>query len=62
MDVDKRRIALQCGFDEVEIAEAQLARQPIDEWLAALGEFGASYQPGALSGPSIFQRRAGARP
>ena len=58
---DQFAFALQCGFDEVEIDAERLARQPIDQWLAALGDVTLSYQESPDGSPSIFARRAIAR-
>ena len=58
---DQFAFALQCGFDEVEIDEARLARQPVEQWLGALGDVTLSYQPSPDGTPSIFQLRATAR-
>jgi uncharacterized protein (DUF934 family) len=57
---DQFAFALQCGFDEIEISDAQAERQPIEQWLHALGLIGASYQEGADGDGSIFQRRRAA--
>ena len=56
---DQFAFALQCGFDEVEIDEEQAARQPVEQWLRALGAIGERYQtvPDRLS---IFARRRSA--
>lgn len=35
---------LACGFNEVEIKDEHLARQPIEQWQAALRSNSASYQ------------------
>ena len=58
---DQFAFALQCGFDEVEIDADRLARQPIEQWLAALGDVTLSYQEATDGTPSIFARRAAAR-
>lgn len=66
---DQFAFALQCGFDEVEIADERVGRQPIAQWLRAPTEIAASYQAsyrasyrdGAPVGASIFARRAAAR-
>ena len=58
---DQFAFALQCGFDEVEIDEARLARQPVGQWLEALGDVTLSYQDGPDGTLSIFARRAAAR-
>lgn len=42
---DQFAFALDCGFDEVEIGEEQAARQPIEQWLAALTQVTLSYRP-----------------
>lgn len=58
---DQFAFALHCGFDEIEISEAQAQRQPIEQWLHALGLIGASYQDGEDGIVSIFRRRQAAR-
>ena len=58
---DQFAFALQCGFDQVEIDDARLARQPLDQWLAALGDVTLSYQSSPDGTPSIFERRKAAR-
>ena len=40
---DQFAFALDCGFDEVEISDEQAARQPVGQWLHALGTIGATY-------------------
>ena len=56
---DQFPFAIACGFDEVEIDEERSMRQPIEQWLEALGSIEDSYQdvPGQTS---IFARRAAA--
>jgi uncharacterized protein (DUF934 family) len=58
---DQFALALQCGFDEVEIDADRLARQPLEQWLAALGDVTLSYQDSPDGSPSIFARRAVSR-
>ena len=58
---DQFAFALQCGFDEVEIDDARLARQPLDQWLSALEDVTLSYQSSPDGTPSIFERRKAAR-
>ena len=58
---DQFAFALQCGFDQVEIDDARLARQPLDQWLAAPGDVTLSYQSSPDGTPSIFARRSEAR-
>jgi uncharacterized protein (DUF934 family) len=57
---DQFAYALACGFDEVELPEALAARQPVEQWLAALGSISATYQRGYGAG-SILDRRRAAR-
>ena len=52
--------ALDCGFDEVEISEERLARQPVAQWLAALDAIDVAYQPNERVA-DIFARRRAAR-
>ena len=58
---DQFAFALQCGFDQVEIDDARLARQPLDQWLSALGDVTLSYQSSPDGTASIFERRKAAR-
>lgn len=53
--------ALACGFDEVELPDAVAARQPPEQWRAALGIVTEHYQTGYGAGPSILQKRLAAR-
>jgi uncharacterized protein (DUF934 family) len=50
--------ALACGFDEVEIPDAIAARQPVEQWLAALSHVTLSYQRDYAQGERILERRA----
>lgn len=52
--------ALDCGFDEVEISDERLARQPVEQWLAALDAIDVAYQPNERV-TDIFSRRRAAR-
>lgn len=56
---DQFAFALQCGFDEVEIGDARVQRQPLFQWLEALGSISDSYQDGPVQ-PSILARRSAA--
>lgn len=58
---DQFGFALHDGFDEVEIDEAQAARQPVEQWLHARALISESYQQTAGGVPTIFQRRRAAR-
>jgi len=55
---DQFAYALACGFDEVEPPEALAARQPVEQWLAALGSISGAYQRGYGGGGILDQRRA----
>lgn len=57
---DQFAFALDCGFDEIEISDERLARQPIAQWLAALDAIDAAYQPNERVA-DIFARRRAAR-
>jgi uncharacterized protein (DUF934 family) len=50
--------ALACGFDEVEIPDANAARQPVEQWLAARDRITLAYQHAHGLGKSILQQRA----
>lgn len=54
---DQFAFALQVGFDEIEISDAQAARQPLEQWLQALTAFHDSYQNGEDGTASILTRR-----
>jgi uncharacterized protein (DUF934 family) len=58
---DQMRHALGCGFDEVEMPEALLARQPVSQWVAGLGVITLRYQRNAERGSSILDQRRAAR-
>ena len=60
---DQFAFALQCGFDEVDVPEALLARQPVGEWLHAVSTISAPYQLShvGVAGTSILERRRAAR-
>ncbi len=53
---DQFAFAIQAGFDEVEIGDDRAARQPLFQWLEALGSISESYQSGG-GGPSILEQR-----
>lgn len=52
--------ALACGFHEVEIPDANAARQPVEQWLAAANRISLSYQRiyGATENILELRRRA----
>lgn len=58
---DQFGFALRCGFDEIEIDDAQAVRQPIGQWLPAPGRFTDFYQAPDGDGATIFEQRRAAR-
>ncbi len=52
---------LACGFDEVEIPDAIAARQPVEQWLAALSRISLTYQRDFGSAENILDQRRRAR-
>lgn len=61
---DQFAFALDSGFDEIEISDERLARQPLAQWLAAASAISVSYQPDFESEGriiDIFARRKAAR-
>jgi uncharacterized protein (DUF934 family) len=58
---DQFGFALHDGFDEVEIDDAQAARQPVEQWLHARALISESYQRTEDGPATIFQRRRAAR-
>lgn len=61
---DQFAYALACGFDEVEVPADLAQRQPMAQWLAALGAMRGSYQPSYASPAQsiLHRRRAGRQP
>lgn len=49
---------LACGYDEVEVADAVAARQPAEQWLAALGKITRFYQSRPDTAPIAAARHA----
>ena len=58
---DQFGFALHDGFDEVEIDEAQAARQPVEQWLNARALISESYQQTRDGPATIFEKRRAAR-
>ena len=58
---DQFGFALHDGFDEVEINEAQAARQPVEQWLHARALISESYQRTEDGPATIFEKRRAAR-
>ncbi|MCA1749985.1 MAG: DUF934 domain-containing protein [Parasphingopyxis sp.] len=54
---DQFDFALRCGFIEIEISAERAARQPIEQWLAAVSAYGLAYQGAG----SILEKRAARR-
>ncbi|WP_186421170.1 DUF934 domain-containing protein [Bosea sp. CS1GBMeth4] len=58
---DQFAYALACGFDEVELPQESAARQPVEQWLTALGRISHGYQRGYGDSGNILDRRRAAR-
>ncbi|MBK9082476.1 MAG: DUF934 domain-containing protein [Rhizobiales bacterium] len=59
---DQFAYALACGFDEVELPAAVAARQPVAQWIAALGAMRGAYQRShPTQGIGILEQRRAAR-
>lgn len=58
---DQFAYALACGFDEVELPEASAERQPVEQWLSALGKISHGYQRGFGDRANILDQRRAAR-
>lgn len=48
---------IACGFDEVEISQEQLLRQPIEQWLSVASALTVSYQRNNGNKISILEAR-----
>ena len=55
---DQFAFALDSGFDEIEISDERLARQPLAQWLAAASAISVSYQPNGRITDIFAQRKA----
>jgi uncharacterized protein (DUF934 family) len=53
--------ALACGFHEVEIPDANAARQPVEQWLAAANRISLSYQRNYGDAENILDLRSGVK-
>jgi uncharacterized protein (DUF934 family) len=53
--------ALACGFHEVEIPDANAARQPVEQWLAAANRISVAYQRAHGASENILDLRRRAR-
>ena len=58
---DQFAYGLACGFDEVELPEANAARQPAEHWVKAAAAYSATYQRGYIRGVNILDQRRAAR-
>jgi uncharacterized protein (DUF934 family) len=55
---DQFGFALACGFDEIELPQEMLDRQPVAQWLAAAGLVSTTYSSGWTDGGIFAARRA----
>lgn len=58
---DQFAYALSCGFDEVELPEANAQRQPVAQWLRAAAQISHGYQRGYGDSANILDQRRAAR-
>ena len=58
---DQGPYAFACGFDEIELPAASVARQTEAQWKKALAAITVGYQPGYARPQSILERRLAAR-
>lgn len=58
---DQFAYALASGFDEIELPDAMAARQPVEQWLTALGSISRTYQRGYGDKGNILDQRRAAR-
>jgi uncharacterized protein (DUF934 family) len=58
---DQLAYALACGFDEIDLAEASAARQPVGQWLKAAASMTSTYQRGYGTRLNILNQRRTAR-
>lgn len=59
---DQFAYALSCGFDTIELPEANATRQPVSQWLHARDSFSATYQRGyGESGRNVLEQRRAAK-
>jgi uncharacterized protein (DUF934 family) len=57
---DQFAYALACGFDEIDLPDAQAARQPVEQWIKAASSISQTYQRG-FSTQNILDARRAAR-
>lgn len=55
---DQFAFALACGFDEVDLPEAQAERQPVEHWVKAASSISNTYQRGFAAQNILDARRA----
>ena len=55
---DQFAYALACGFDEIDLPQAQAARQPVEHWLKAAASISNTYQRGFGEQNILDARRA----
>jgi uncharacterized protein (DUF934 family) len=59
--VDQFHYALACGFDQIDLPDASLTRQPVQQWLTAIKEKPLQYQQGYQRSSTILEARRLAR-
>ncbi len=57
---DQFAYALACGFDEIDLPQAQAARQPVEQWVHAAASISNTYQRG-FGAENILDARHAAR-
>ncbi len=55
---DQFAYALACGFDEIDLPDAQAARQPFEQWIKAASSISQTYQRGFGTQNILDARRA----
>lgn len=58
---DQFAYAIACGFDEIELPEANAARQPASQWAQDIAAYSSTYQRGYARGENILDQRRAAR-
>lgn len=58
---DQFAYAVSCGFDEIELPDASAGRQPVEQWLNAVGQISHGYQRGYGDSRNILDQRRAAR-
>lgn len=58
---DQFAYALACGVDQIALPRESAARQPVEQWMAAISDMRATYQRGYARGQNILHQRRAAR-